>query len=293
MLKSMSRHLDTIFTDVFSCPASRQEIQLSSFYGDQAKTQSKANMKPAQYPHAFGHTQPAPQLKASTLETATGIIQGGGTTGSNTSQSSNTIVVLPPLRRVVKCSISSGPSTLLIVAFATTNTILCAIIPVSTTPLMGTLWGSFLSIWSLITILQLVLHSVYLCNPVAMVGSFVHLCVVVVSAIAIPRSLFSEWLWVAPCLCTIMVAHQSQLICLVYSHIHNQWIYAVAATLCVMIPMVQLIQIDSTQDDMVFASFVWSIISVYTLYGFAIANAKGAVLVDITVGASPTWQLQE
>jgi hypothetical protein len=69
--------------------------------------------------------------------------------------------------------------------------------------------------------------------------------------------------------------------------------YAVSASVLVFLPMIQLIQINAEREDTMFTSFVWSIISIYTLYGFAIANNKGAVLVDVTIGASPTWQLQE
>jgi hypothetical protein len=61
----------------------------------------------------------------------------------------------------------------------------------------------------------------------------------------------------------------------------------------VLVSMIQLVQIDYSNEDMTVARCMWSAISIYTLYGFAFANSKGAVLVDVTVGASPTWQLQD
>lgn len=293
----MSRNLDSIFPDVFSYPQSRQEIQLSSLY-EKPRTQPKSSLKQVQYPHAFGHTNPTISLKShaqdatnTSITPVVGPSTAAGTTG--TIPVNNTSVVLPPMRRLIKFPVSSTYTSFMVVTFSIINTLLCVVIPITTTPLMGTLWGSFLHIWVLVTIMQTISHSVYMCTPTAMICTMVHLCVVVISAIVVPISLFAEWLWLAPCLCTVIVVHQVQLICLVYSHVPKQWMYAVSASVLVFLPMIQLIQINAEREDTMFTSFVWSIISIYTLYGFAIANNKGAVLVDVTIGASPTWQLQE
>jgi hypothetical protein len=201
--------------------------------------------------------------------------------------------VLPPMKRVVKCAISSTHSTFIISTLAVVHTLICLVTPVDTSPLMATIWGSFLHIWLIVTILQMISHSVYLCTPITMIGSFVHLSIVMVSAISIPALLFAEHLWLAPCLCIVIVTHQSLLLCLVYTQEKKIWIYALVGCVAVIIPMIQLVQIDSSNEDMFVASFMWSAMSIFILYGFAFANSKGAVLVDVTVGASPTWQLQE
>ena len=292
----MSRNIESIFPDVFSYPESRHEIQLSSFY-EQPRTQAKPNTKTAQYPHAFGNPQPTPQTKSIIVDSTKtgGILSGGSSTASGSSalNTGSNHVVLPPLRRVVKCAIQPTSTTLVVVAFMVITAVLCVTVPVDTAPILGTLWGSFLHTWVLVAILQVVSHSVYLCTPVEMFCSLAHLLVVATSAVMIPTTLFAQWLWLAPCLCIVIVTHQSQLLCLVYSHVSNQWAYALAGSSLVLLPMIQLIQIDSTKEDMKLASFVWSIISIYVLYMFAIVNNKGAVLVDVTIGASPTWQLQE
>ena len=61
----------------------------------------------------------------------------------------------------------------------------------------------------------------------------------------------------------------------------------------VLLAMIQLLQIDTVTDETLPACVVWSAVALYTLYGFALANSRAAVRVDVTVGASPTWQLQD
>ena len=283
------------------------------------------------YPHAFGHTSATVHMKCPSQMKSSGVEQSdsdnlpvtgatlreGNTREANTREgntregnmregnsregntreynvnTNNNGVVLPPMKRVVKCAISSTHSTFIISTLAVVHTLICLVTPVDTSPLMATIWGSFLHIWLIVTILQMISHSVYLCTPITMIGSFVHLSIVMVSAISIPALLFAEHLWLAPCLCIVIVTHQSLLLCLVYTQEKKIWIYALVGCVAVIIPMIQLVQIDSSNEDMVVASFMWSAMSIFILYVFAFANSKGAVLVDVTVGASPTWQLQE
>jgi len=300
ILKEMSRNIESIFPDVFSYPESRHEIQLSSFY-EQPRTQAKPNAKSTQFTHLFGNPQPTPHLKSIIVDaTNTGGTQSNGSSaaigpsnGSSNINAGNNHVILPPSRRVVKCLISYTSTTLLVVTFMIINAVSCMAVPESTSPILGTLWGGFLNFWALVTIVQMISHSVYLCTQTEIFCSLAHLFVVLSSTALIPTALFAKFLWLAPCLCIVIAAHQSQLLCLVYSHVRNQWIYALGGSTVVIISMIQLVQIDPTKEDMKLASFVWSLISIYTLYGFAIANSNGAVLVDVTIGASPTWQLQE
>jgi len=290
----MSR-IESIFPDVFSYPESRHEIQLSSFY-EKPRAQVKPSEKTAQYIHSFGNPQPTPQSKSiivDTMQTGGAQSNGPSTSIGSSNGSGNNIVVLPPSRKVVKCIIQSTSTTLLVIIFMITNTVLTMTVPVSTAPVLGTLWGSFLDIWVLITILQMISHSVYLCTQTEIFCSLAHLFIVLTSSVLIPKELFAQCLWLPPCICIIIVAHQSQLFFLVYSHLRYHWIYVIAGSTVLLVSMIQLVQIDPTKEDMQLASFVWSLVCIYVLYGFAIANNKGAVTVDVTIGASPAWQLQE
>jgi len=295
-LTNMSRNVDCIFPDVFSYPPSKQEIQLSSFY-EQARPQVKSIIEENQFPHAFGHTTPIQQSKPAVQDVKN--ISNSSNSGACASpgpctvQAGNNNVVHPPMRRVVKFPISSTHTAYMVALCVVIDSILCMSIPQTITPVLGTLWGSFLQFWLLITVVQMLTHSVYLCTPIATIGSLIHFCIVLSSTILIPESLFAKSLWVAPCISLVIVAHQSQLLCLVYSHVHNQWIYAIVGSSIVLIPMTQLILTDSNETEMVFTSCIWSTISIYTLYVFAFANNRASVLVDVTVGASPTWQLQD
>ena len=282
-------------------------------------SQSQTNSQ--QYTHAFGHATTQvhmkcpSQMKSSVVDmtnsdnsSVTGTTPRDGNTKNGNTRDGNTrdinaregnmntnnnVVILPPLRRVVKYAISSTNSVFIIATLAVLNLVLCFLIPETTSPILATMWGSFLHIWLLITILQMISHSVYFCTPITMISSFVHFSIVVISAISIPTSLFAEYFWMASCLCVVIVAHQSVLISLVYTHQKRQWIYALVGGVAVFVPMIQLVQIDSSNEEMVVASCIWSAMSIFFLYGFAFANSKRAVLVDVTVGASPTWQLQE
>ena len=197
------------------------------------------------------------------------------------------------MRRVVKFAISPDVMAFLIGVCIAINTVLCLLIPYNITPTMETLWGSFLHMWLLISIGQMISHSVYLCTPVSIFGSGVHMTVLITSAVLVPRSLFSKWLWLVPSLCTVFVSYQFYLVCVVYTHVHARWMYALGGVLLVLLPMTQLTQIDINSEDTMVTSCMWSCISIFTLYMFAIANSRGAVLVDVTIGASPTWQLQD
>jgi hypothetical protein len=302
----MSKNISDMFPDVFAYPSSNQEIQLSSFY-DQPRVQAKTSYS---NPHVFGHI-PTGTLSSNNSNSSkvgigiapncVGTSSNGGNQGSNyqlaTANNSVTTgtggIPLPPMRRVVKLSFSPQTTTLAVGISASVNVMLCLLIPASITPVMDTLWGCFLYIWALISIIQLISHSVYLCTPSAMTVSVLHTTLVTTSALVVPRSMSHQWLWIAPCICTLLIAYQVYMFCLIYTHIQRKWIYATLGSILVVLPLTQLIQIESVDTDTVVMCCVWSSISICTLYGFALANCNGAVLVDVTVGASPTWQLQE
>jgi hypothetical protein len=214
-------------------------------------------------------------------------------TTSTTTQLQRQSPTVPPLRRVVKFSIQPHVATIGVALCALMNTILCIVFPSTITPLLGTQWGSFLYLWLLITIMQLVTHSVYLCTPTARFASVLHLSTVALSAVLLPRSMFARYLWIAPCLCIVLVSYQVYIFCLVYTPLHNAWMYAFVGSLLVLFPMTQLPRIDTHDTVLYGTASVWSAISIFTLYAFALANSRKAVLVDVIVGTSPTSQLQE
>lgn len=202
-------------------------------------------------------------------------------------------VVLPPPRRVVKVSVEPFVAALTVGVCTAFNTILCVVVPQNVAPLLGTQWGSFMYMWSLISVMQLITHSIYLCTPLVLFGSLLHMFVVTMSAILIPSTLFSMWLWLAPGICVVLLAQQINYFLLVYTNLHNQWLYVTAVAALVLLPMAQLVQIDTVNDETLSTAVACSAVSIYTLYGFAIANSRGSVLLDVTVGASPLGQMQE
>lgn len=199
-----------------------------------------------------------------------------------------------PARRVVKFSVSPHMVVFGISLCAILNTILCFMVPSTITQPLGTQWGSFLYFWLVITTVQLVTHSVYLCTPLARSVSLLNLTVVALSALLLPRSAFVRSMWIAPFLCLEFVCFQTYLFSIVYVHLSNWVVYVGVGVLSALVPMTQLIQIDRDDVDLMQRSAtVWSAISIYTLYAFAIASSRKAAIVDIIIGTSPTSELQE
>ena len=202
-------------------------------------------------------------------------------------------IILPPLRRVVKFTIEPHLVTIGISLCAFINTIVCIIIPSTITTPFGTQWGCFLYLWLLISIVQLVTHSVYLYTYTSRFVSLTHLTVVSLCAVLLPRSIFARCLWIAPCLCFVLVLYQGFIFCLLHTNTHGLWVYVLVGTLFVMGPMSLLIQTDSVDSNLLNTSTAWSAISIYALYAFAGTNSYKTMLVDVILGASPTSQLQE
>ena len=293
-----------MFPEVFAYPVSRQEMQLSSFFDTSERASAKVQPKcaPSSHQYAFGA---APK-----------VAQSGGVHGSGGSASAVSAVdiendsscaaaaaanagtsrqpMLPSPRRVVKLTVTPDVSAGVTCVCIALNTVLCMLVSEGVTPVLATLWGSFLSLWLLVTVLQLVTHSVYLCTTLGLVLSSLHLAVVASSVVLIPRSLFAHWLWLAPCLCIVAVAYQSYMFCLVFAqHLHKPWLYASIAGALALLPMTQLAQIVVVDDDTRLSCCLWSAVSVSIIYGLAFANNRGAVTVDVTIGANPTRPQKE
>jgi hypothetical protein len=296
------------FPDVFVYPVSRQEMQMSSFY-DQTLTPAtpRLHLKSVQK----NPEQCAVQISGrDTTKSSLGSIYPSNHqiqrhTANSPAESTQSVesilpvetkplATIPPTRRVVKFSVSPRTVVLGISISLILNTALCLTIPSTITPPLGTQWGSFLYFWLAISTVQLVTHSIYLCTPFARSVSLLNFVIVAFGALLLPRSSFVRCLWIAPCLCTEFLAHQIYLFSLVYLHLDNWWIYVGVGGILVLVPMTQLLQIDSNDGIVMQGSATaWSAISIYSLYAFAIANSRKAAIVDIIIGTSPTTQLQE
>lgn len=171
------------------------------------------------------------------------------------------------------------------------NVVLCVVIPLSVSTVLETLWGSFLSLWLLITFLQLVSHSVYMCTSTAVALTLFNLLVVVATAVMVPRLLFARWFWIEACLSVVVALHQCLLSVLVYTHVANINLYTTLMFLLATVPMTQLVLLDPAEEKTFTSGYMYSVFTITTLYVFALSNSRGAVIVEATIGACPTqWQ---
>lgn len=242
--------------------------------------------------HASGYPAPHDDLHA-TPTSSTHTNNGAVNMTVNSVSTCNTANArLPPLRRIVKLTLSPTQTSAVVSVCAFLNTVLHFTIPSHISHVLGTQWGSFLYFWLLVTLTQLVSQSVYLCTPVAVCTSLVHLFVIVTLTAFPMWSLFVHYLWLVPCLCAVITVHQTTMFCLVYSSLKHQWMYAVVASAFVLVPSTQLLQTDPAETETLTPSVVCSVVSICTMYLFAFVNSRGGVIVDITIGQTPGW-LQE
>jgi len=279
---------EQMFPDVFAYTAtSKQDLQLSSFYFKSASRAPSVTPTPPKSCNVSGmaytpHAQYPPDRLVFESESAC-----IGNTPVKPVQ-------LPPSRRVVKLTIVPTVAALAVGGALGLNAALCLLIPLSVSPIIATMWGSFLYLWLLITFVQLVSHSVYMCTSSTIVFTMFHLFVVVATAVLIPRSLFAKWFCIEACLSVIITSHQCLLAVLVYTHVANIKLYVTAAFMLVLSPMTQLVQLDPFKEETFAAGCIYSAITISTLYLFALYNSRGSVTVDVTIGACPTsWQSQD
>jgi hypothetical protein len=208
---------------------------------------------------------------------------------------------LPPMRRVVKLLVTPHATVSLLVAVAILNMVIWvleltksevtrnsevtdAALVLEVTRLQGSLWGTFVYLWLLVTLIQLCSHAVYLYTPTDICISGMHLGLVVCTVL-LPRHLFTQWEFLAPLICAVLAVYQGKMFCLVYAHVKRRRVFYGCGLVLTVIPLIQLIRVDSSIDSM--SHLTWSAISVGVLYGFALINSRGAVVVDLTIGTSP------
>jgi hypothetical protein len=305
-----------MFPDVFeSSPSCKQTLQMSSFYEthDKMRAQSRPQLKMSQqqqqqqqqqqvHPHGFGHISTVYQANVNTNKDpvdpdevdisdtthTVGILRNGSTSAYTTRQP------LPvPLRRIAKFTITPSISVMSVVFCLILNIFASVAIPENINPSMMTQWGVFLYLWPFVTLIQLVPHSVYLCTPLTVWLSVLHLGTVAVVAV-LPihiLSLFSFSMTLVV-VCTIIALYQSVVFCLVYSHVARQWGYAILTSIFIILPTTQLTLIDYIDKDTTNYSSLLSAVSIFSMYAIAIVNGSGALTVDVSIAPNPTW-LQE
>jgi hypothetical protein len=279
---------EQMFPDVFAYTnTSKQDLQMSSFYFKSTPPSPKPCAASSKNQAPLSYT-PHPQYTPDRL-----VFDKGGACSATTTTPVKP-VQLPPSRRVVKLTIVPPVATLAVGVCLALNVVLCLLVPAGMSPILATMWGSFLYLWLLVTFMQLVSHSVYMCTHTAVAFTLFHLLVVVATAVLIPRSLFARWYWIEACLSVVIATHQCLLSALVYTQVTNITIYIISVFLLALGPMTQLVQLDPSNEETFHTGCVYSVITISTLYVCALFNSHGAVLVDATVGACPTaWQSQE
>jgi hypothetical protein len=301
-----------MFPDVFSGDSAKQEMQLNMFYDDRDRgaTQSRPAVKSLAKgkTHVFGQVEPptghasAPYNCNVAGAPSTGVVTGAAGVVSTRQQHSSppvqtspavSPVSIPPLRRVVKVTLTSRMTSSIVVICFVVNTLLVLVVPESITPRLGTLWGSFLYLWLLITITQMISHAVYLCSEVSLVCSVLNLFLVSASAVLLPRSLFMKWPTLAPCMSFAFLVYQCHLFCLVYSHLRRRFMYIIPICLVTLLPMTQVIHQAVEPGDSMLMYTLYSLMTIGTLYGIALTNNYKSEIVDISIGTSPLWQPDE
>ena len=224
--------VEHIFPDVFAyTTTSKQDLQLSLFYDKQPpKTTSTSLMS------LKGGASTDVDSKSECLDV-------GSTAGCLK------MPQMPPSRRVVKLMIVPKFTSLIVGGGMALNAVLCLLIPLNISPLLATMWGGFVGLWLLVSFLQLVSHSVYLCTRRAVSLSLIHFFVVAMIAVLVPHSLFTRWLWVQACLSTVIASHQGLIFVLVYSHMRNCKLYATAICVLALTPMTQQVRLDPTNEE--------------------------------------------
>ena len=281
-----------MFPDVFAyTTSSKPDLQLSSFYFKSAPIPPSVTPQP----HKFSTNSSTKQSLLTYLPhsqyTPDGLELDSGSASSVISNTPVKPLQLPPSRRVVKLTIVPSVATSAVGGAMVLNVVLCILTPLSVSTVLETLWGSFLYLWLLVTFLQLISHSVYMCTSTAIAFNLFHMLFVAATAVIVPRSLFAQWLWLEACLSVVIAVHQCQLSILVYTHVKHIHLYATLAFLLAMIPMAQLVQLDPSKEETFASGYMYSVFTISTLYVLALSNSRGAVIVEATIGACPTpWQ---
>jgi hypothetical protein len=286
-----------MFPDVFAGSTSKHELQLFSFYEKNDRGRNTIKLQPKQkstYIHApVTHLPASPVFESMTTLAVHDTAQpvGHNNIYDNTTEGTTNSVqarppILPALRRITKFTVSPGMTSMLVVLCAVVNMMALCFMPQIS--FIETLWAVFLQLWFVISLVQIVSHSVYVCSSLTLFLCSLHMSIISVVAILFPPSQIPLHMWVVHCVCSVLVAYQAHLFCLVYTHIHKSWVYASFGVLCVLISMTQTIAGDTVHAEGVNFSCLWSVLCIYTLYIFAFFNSRGSTPVDVAICMSPS-----
>jgi hypothetical protein len=291
-------HMMDVFT---STP--KQTLQMSSFYA----VQENLRVQPRSYPKTQFNMYPSSSHKNTSaithspnkIDTSVTPLSGiplphnsHTVVNTNTPISSATTPkqpVIPSLRKIVKGVISPAYVASAIGVCAFLNTVVCFVVSNNYLSLLSTQWEIFIHLWGLVTTIQLIVHSVYMCTSLTTYISLLHFVAVSLIGILPKHYVSASILWLAPSFCAFTFAYQSILFSFVFSHTKHKWVYITTGAFLVLIPMAKLLQIDVIENENVSTVCALSAISIYTLYIFAAVNGYNASFVDVTVAPSPTW----
>jgi uncharacterized membrane protein len=291
----------SMFPEVFG--ASRTDLQLSAFYETH-----RGNSRPSQtnFEYHPKQAQFKEQQRRATIETCSGT-SGTAPAQLNPNQpvDNGRGVNLPPARRVVKLSIQPNATAWMVGTIAVVNVLVfvqdvalghnAASDDMDKSPTSGFFWGTFLFLWTLVVLIQLVVCSVYVCTHFAELCAIMDLGVVLVASL-VPREVFTNWIWLAPALCVVFSCYQCHLFWLIYTHSQNRRFYIAVIFVGTLVPLTQLFRaVDpvATTAGMSSRDVILSSIQISLLYITAFFNCYGAVVVDVTIGTSPLWTAGE
>jgi hypothetical protein len=295
-----------MFPDVFeSSVVGKQNLQMCSFYEarDKIRTQARLQLKPNQSipnnQHGLGHVLGLHQVGGNPNSVPLDVCEAvnndnmpqNSTKSGSISPHAKRPPVLPSMRRMVKFVVTPLSTMMPVAICLFLNTIIWSNFTDSATPSIVTHSRGFLYLWPLTTLVQLVSYSVYLCTPVTIWISVLHLVIITVTA-AIPMHLLSiiSFSRLLLFICITIAVYQSMIFCLVYSHLRYQWAYVIIASMLIVLPTVtQLIHLEHVEAGVAMHPSWVSVVSIYSIYAIATVNGRGVSIVEVSMAPSPTW----
>jgi hypothetical protein len=289
--------------DVFSSTP-KQAMKMSSFYGASQQDQARGghqHQQQQQRPLPNPHTKAQLNLYPAYTSPSNAHVDTTLITSSTATPSSTTIhtiasptlpnqpLAIPSLRKIVKSAISPTYVSGAIMCFALLNTAIPLVGVQDSTRLLHAEWEIFVYLWGIVTTMQLIAHSVYMCTSLLSSIALLHYGVVIMAGVMPTPYVFRSILWLAPAFCAVTIAYQSMLFYLIFSHAKRKWAYIIMVSLFAMVPMTKLLQTDVVETETAGVLCVYSAFSICTLYIFAAVNSYSANIVDVTIAPSPTW----
>ena len=266
-------HMMDVFT---STP--KQALQMSSFYGASQHDHARGQQRSHPHSHTKAHLNLYPSYTIPLNAQVDTIIPPSSSaapsatinTTTNTSASppptlSNQSPAIPSLRKIVKNAISPAYVSGAVMCFALLNTVIPLVGFEDSTSLLRLEWEIFVYLWGIVTTMQLVAHSVYMCTSWMSSIAQLHYVVIIIVGVLPAHYVFRSILWLAPALCAVTIAYQSVLFYLIFSHATRKWACMLLVSLFVLVPMTKLLQTDVIANETAGVLCVYSAFSICTL----------------------------